>query len=291
MRKISFNFSLGMGWTSRVSPNNTSQHFRFNNQRGLSLLEILVAVALSTTVVLGTSSLYINSAKMESGQERQLWLTARRMEFDGIVRSQAGWNSILANNPAMSCFSDGTSCAAVSSPQPLKLPVDSMALDGAVATLGMTKRGDFCNAFDPVNGNSSCPIGIQLNWVALCDDANCLHAQPQVTIKFRSWDAGSGLQALSSYDLVVFKDPKLESLNDVCTAMGGTLTGITCSVASMATACDPSNASGSGATYPLGFDNTGAVICGKPNPGTCAAADVATGFDASGGIQCAPACL
>ena len=261
------------------------------NERGFSLVEVMVAAGISAMVVLGTSSLFIDSAKMESGQERQFWIAARRMEFQGLIRSQNGWNSILANNPAMSCFAAGTSCSGVSASQALKLPVDAIVLDGTLSTVGMANKGDFCNAFDSVNGNSSCPVGIQLNWIALCDDANCLHAQPKLTIKFQIKETGGGLQTLKSYDLVVFKDPKLESLNEVCAAMGGTLVGNTCSIASLATACDPSNALGAGATYPLGFDNTGAVTCGKPSPGTCAASDVATGFDANGGILCAPACL
>ena len=261
------------------------------SERGFSLIEVIVAAGISTLVVLGTSSLFIDSAKVESGQERQFWIAARRMEFQGLIRSQNGWNAILAINPAMSCFANGTSCAGVSVSQALKLPIDSTVLDGTLTTLGITNKGDFCNAFDATNGNSSCPVGIQLNWIALCDDANCLHAQPKLTIKFQIKEAGGGLQALKSYDLVVFKDPKLESLNEICTAMGGTLVGNTCSITSLASKCDPSNALGAGATYPLGFDNTGAVTCGKPSPGTCAASDVATGFDANGGILCAPACL
>ncbi len=264
---------------------------RMGDVRGFSLIEVMVAVGISGLVVLGTSSLFIDSAKVESGQERQFWIAARRMEFQGIIRSEAGWNSILANNPAMSCFAAGTSCAAVSTSQALKLPIDSIVLDGALNTIGIANKGDFCNAFNSANGNSSCPVGIQLGWIALCDDASCLHAQPKLTIKFLIKEAGGSLQALNSFDLVVFKDPKLESLNDVCTAMGGTLVGSTCSIASLATACDPSNALGLGATYPLGFGNTGAVNCGKPTPGTCAASDVATGFDANGGLLCASKCL
>lgn len=261
------------------------------NARGFSLVEVLVAAGISGLVVLGSSSLFISSAKIESGSERQFWIAARRMEFQGIIRSQTGWNSILINNSAMSCFAAGTSCSGVSTSQTLKLPVDSLVVDGSLSTVGMTNKGDFCNTFDSVNGNSLCPVGIQLNWIALCDGANCLHAQPKITIKFRIKETGGGLQTLSSYDLVVFKDPKLESLNEVCTAMGGTLVGSTCSIASLATACDPANALGAGATYPLGFSSTGAVNCGRPNPGTCASSDVATGFDVNGGILCAPACL
>ncbi|MBL7543224.1 MAG: type II secretion system protein [Bdellovibrionaceae bacterium] len=226
------------------------------NERGFSLIEVIVAIGISAMVVLGTSSLFIDSAKVESEQERQFWIAARRIEFQGILRSPVGWTSLLANNPAMACLTNGTSCSGVSTLQTLKFPIDSIVLDGASNTIGMNNKGGFCNAFDSINGNSSCPVGIQLYWVALCDDANCLHAQPKFTIKFRVKEPSGSLKPLNSYDLVMFKDPKLESLNEVCTAMGGTLTGNTCTIASLSTACDPSNSLGAGATYPLGFDST-----------------------------------
>ncbi len=261
-------------------------------EAGFSLVEVIVATGISGLLVLGTSAIFAGSAKIDSGSERQFWIVARRMEFQGIIRSQIGWNSIVQNNPAMDCFANGTSCSAISTTQTFKLPVDSVVYDGAPGSFGMTNKGDFCTTFDSVNGNSSCPVGIQLNWVALCDDANCRHAQPKITIKFQINEAGAGLQALSSYDLVVYKDPKLDSLNEVCTAMGGTLVGSTCTIGALASYCDPANTAGAGATYPLGFGPTGAVICGKPYPGTCSSSEVATGFDpTSGGLSCAPACL
>ena len=85
----------------------------------------MIANGISAMVVLGTSFLFIDSAKVESGQERQFWILARRMEFQNLIRSQNGWNSILANNAQMSCFAASASCAGVSVSQPLKLPIDT----------------------------------------------------------------------------------------------------------------------------------------------------------------------
>lgn len=261
------------------------------SEDGFSLLEVIAAIAISGAIVLGTSTLIVNSAKRENSDGRQFWIAARRMEIQGILRTTQGWNAIVAKNPSMKCFDAKTSCAGVTGVQPLVLPFDSTLLDGSKPTLGLTNKGDFCNSFDSVQGNLACPVGLQLQWQALCDDANCRHAQPKLVAKFRTKEPGKPLEDLKSFELVFFRDAKLESLNEVCTAMGGTLVGITCSIASLGSACDPGNALGGGATYPLAFDNTGAVICGKPNPGSCAAADVATGFDANGGVTCANACF
>lgn len=262
-----------------------------NGERGFSLPEVMVALGISMAVVYGTSTIFIDSSKNESAQERQFWLAARRMEIQSLIRSDAGWNTVLATNPQMACFTNGTSCAAFTTPQKLKLLIDTTLLNGANAATGMANNGNFCTTFNATAGSAACPVGISLQWTALCDTTTCMHAQPKVTISFKEKVPNAALNNLTSYDLVVFKDPKLESLNDVCTAMGGTLTGITCSIASLATACDPSNALGAGATFPLGFTNTGSVICGKPAIGSCASSDVVTGLDSNGGIVCGPACL
>lgn len=262
-----------------------------NRQSGFSLVEVIVATSISAVVVLGTTVVFTDSARMETVQERHFWIAARRMEFHGLVRTQTGWNSIVTANPAMACFAAGTTCAAFATPQPLQFPIDGSVLDGSATSTGMTNKGDFCSTFDAAAGNSACPVGISLSWVANCDDVNCLHAQPKVIIKFQTREAGGSLQNLKSYDLIAFKDARLEALNEVCTSMGGVLVGMTCSIAALSTACDPSNALGAGASYPLGFNGAGAVVCGKPSPGTCAASDVATGFNALGGLLCAPACL
>jgi hypothetical protein len=255
-------------------------------------VEAILAAGISSAVVLGASTFFASSAKQDSGDERQFWISARRIEFQGLIHSVQGWNEIVAQNSGMGCFTSGTSCASVSTtPQPLKLPIDGTVLDGSTSTVGMTNKGDFCNSFDAAVGISTCPVGLQLSWIALCDDAMCKHAQPKIMISFRIKEPSTVLQDLKSYDLVAYKDPKLESLNEICTAMHGTLTGTTCSVASLTSACDTANTLGLGATYPIGFKPDGSVDCGKPDPGSCAASDVAIGFGADGGIRCAPACL
>lgn len=261
------------------------------NQRGFTIIEAVIAAGISAAVILGSSMMFVDSAKMESGQEREFWIAARRIEFQGVIRSQLGWTAIVAANPTMACFANSTSCAFANSPQPLKLPIDGAVVDGTLATTGMSNKGDFCNAFDSTHGNSSCPVGLRLNWVALCDNSACLHAQPRLTVQFQVRETGSELKDLKSYDLVIFKDPKLETLNEICTSMGGTFIQPTCTIPALSGACDPSNALGLGATYPIAFDAAGRVQCGKPVPGACASTEVATGFDANGGLLCAPACL
>ncbi|HWU44174.1 MAG TPA: hypothetical protein VN132_12070 [Bdellovibrio sp.] len=271
---------------------NQSRLFNLKNQKGFTAVEVVAATAISVAVVFGTSSIFVDSNKVESSQARQFWIAARRLEMQGLIRSTKTWPDVVALNSSMGCLNAaGTtpvSCAAVSTAQqPIKLPLGSPNIDGASPTLGMTDRGDFCNTFDKDTGNSACPVGIKLSWIPLCDDASCLHAQPKITVKFQVKEKDKPLVDLTSYDLYVFKDPNLESLNDVCTAMGGTLntSTSTCTIPALSSQCN--TAAG---LFPTGFDSMGGVQCGHPSPGNCASGYVATGFKTNGDIQCVTAC-
>ncbi|MGZ5280042.1 MAG: hypothetical protein ACXWC9_08875 [Pseudobdellovibrionaceae bacterium] len=245
-----------------------------------------MAIALSGGVVLGTSKLIADTGKSGARSERLFWLEARRLQFQNTIKSVEGWNEILVQNPALDCIESALGCSSYASPQTLKFPVDNIVLDGAMSTIGMKNDGSFCNSFDATVGNAACPLGLSFKWQIECDDSICRHGHPKITIQFQVRDAGSSsVESLSSYNLVVYKDPKLETLSEVCASMGGTFSGITCNLPQIATACSPSNGS-----FVLGFDNAGGVICGSPNPGSCAGADSAMGFDNSGGILCAPGC-
>ncbi len=258
----------------------------------MTLIEVVVAFGISAFVVALSSSLIFESKKIESSQQRQFWLSARRMYMQEMIKSSTGWNLILSLNPSMSCFQNNSSCSSYTNPQSLKLPFATQVLDGTNSKTGLTNTGDLCEEFDAINGNATCPIGIKPRWQAICDNSNCLHAQPKVTVEFYERDKISTANIhLKSQDLILFKDPKLEALNNVCTGMGGVLSGTSCDIPALTTSCDPNNSKGSGASFPIGFDSTGVVTCGKPNPGQCASSDIAVGFDSNGGILCEPACL
>lgn len=251
----------------------------------------MVAVSIAGIVVLGSSSLMSTSGSINARTEKFFWLDVRRFQIQGLLRSTSGWNSIVTPagssslNPGLDCYLKGISCTAYTSPQNLKVPIDNIVLDGSNSSQGLDNKGNFCSSFDAVNGNQNCPIGISLKWQILCDTSDCLHGQPKITVQFQYKASAADSQALTSYNLTIYKDAELETLNEVCSAMGGTLVGMSCTLPQLSAACSPSTGS-----FALGFDASGTVICGRPNPGTCATSEAATGFNTNGGIECAPAC-
>lgn len=255
-----------------------------STQNGFTLIEVFAAIAIAGVVAAGAAALFNSMSQTQVKSDRIFWISARKMEFQNVVRSNNGWAQILAANPNMACLvNPNLSCAAYASPQALRLPIDGAVLDGTNSALGMTNAGDICYKYDNVNGDSSCPIGIQARWQAVCNNAQCSHPQPKISIDFQlNDDSQTAHQVMNANNrLIVFRDQTLQTLNDVCTAMGGVLVGSVCTMPQLTSACDPANGS-----FVLGFDPQGAVICGRPNPGSCAVGDFAYGFAANGTVLC-----
>lgn len=142
-----------------------------------------------------------------------------------------------------------------------------------------------------VTANTNCIIGIGLTWQALCFDASCIKPQFQIDIKFQQKDSGkSASKNLYHFNVSLYSDSKTQNLYDVCVSMGGVLVGTSCQIAALNSACDPSNSSGTGATFVVGFDANGAVICGQPGLSNCSGTDFLTGFNADGTSICTAGC-
>lgn len=236
---------------------------------GFSLIEVLVSTAIASIVMLGSSTLMLQLNHSEKEHEKMFYLLSLRQELQNKLVSNSGWNSIISLNPEINCIQNPSTCNNTNLLKPLKIPMRNITLDSSQNTLGMSPTGEICNSFDVTNGNNNCPYGVNIDWMTTCQDSVCKNPQPKVVISFKEKTKDGILKKFSSMNLVIYKDPKLETLNEVCQSMGGSLIGTFCSLNNLATKCDPANSLGLGASFPLGFDNTGSLICGLPNPGSC----------------------
>lgn len=264
--------------------------FKHNLNSGMSLMEVMIAVAISSVVVGGATYIAIEGFKADQKEESIYWLQQRRAEILYAIQSENGWNQIQSLNPNIKCGDPDQSsaaCVPFQTPQNLVLRVGNQTLNGGQTGTGIDAKGNFCTSFQP-DGGSSCSVGLDLKWQMVCGSANCVDAQPLITVRFQHASGQQQKLNLSSYDIRFYKDPKQQSYSEVCASLGGTMSGVTCTFTQAE--CDPSNASGAGATYPLGFDAEGKVICGRPQLSQCSSAEVVTGFKSSGDVICSPRC-
>lgn len=257
-------------------------------QRGVSLLELAVTMGIFALVIMGGSTVLLNSSGYQQKVNENIWLNVRREEIKSFLKNDGQWPGIIATNAGMGCFT--IACPNLGGPQPFTLvlnPGDTPLVDGTPG-LGMNRQGDFCTTFDPVDGDRDCIFGLSMKWEALCLTAACNNPQPKVTVRFSRKEPGKALDPMTGQEIVAFRDAKLDSINEVCTAMGGTLTStgvnpptFSCSLPGLSS-CDVSADS-----YTLGFNASGVPQCGMPPLGRCGLG-VLYGFNADGSIQCDP---
>lgn len=259
------------------------------NKKGFTLIEITIAMGLSAFVMLGSSYLISNSFEVQKNEDQMYWLEERRSEMIAAIQNDQNWAQINSLNPQMGCAVAATGCSAFSTPQRLTLKIPSQTVNGTNLALGINKKGDFCYEFDPVNGNNDCTVGVSLTWQALCYDTSCIKPQFKIDISFQHKSTGkTTTKNLHHFNVSIFSDSKVQSLYDICISMGGTLVGMNCQITALNTACNPSG--GAAASFALGFDAAGAVICGQPAVNNCGPNEFLTGFNGDGSSICTPGC-
>lgn len=239
----------------------------------------MAAVAITGVISLGLAGLYSSNIKTQKQNSTRYWMSVRRAQVRNYIRSQSSLASIVALNPNMNCLQANTSCSAYQNAQALKLNIDGSMLDGSLPQLGMNSQGDFCSDYG--NSQSNCDLGISLTWRVVCDSPTCKAGQLRVDMQFQH----DSINAQTA-KLVVYRDPLMQDMSEVCEDFGGTLTGNTCSLPQLSSSCNVA-----AKMYPLGFDNAGNLICGSPSIGSCSGSDSILGFNASGGLICGSACL
>lgn len=259
--------------------------------KGFSLIEVLVALACSTFVLIGVSKLYLHLVDVEGDQMELFWIQERRYEIENYLKNNSSWVSLVQLNPNMNCFENSVDgCKAYKNQQPLKFNLGSFLMDGSNKNLGLNSKGDFCFEFDEIEGNNKCPIGIRPTWESVCLSPDCYEAQPKIEVQFLYRSKGASVQRnLKPFDIIFYKNTVLQSKSDICVSLGGTLVTGNCQIPALTETCSPDASTGT-ASFPLGFDDKGKVICGMPNVKTCVGDEILAGFDINGDVVCSPKC-
>lgn len=156
----------------------------FKNERGVSLIQVIVAAGLTSVISLGVMQMLQNSsiaqrqiALMSTLRELQKQIETRLMDnvaFGNIIKGNNGVNPIFTSMNAGVDISENAATApyefvlydasgVMTSPARLELlgPSD-------VSGAGFTEKGLVCSGFSTVSGNDNCPISYRLMVQADC---------------------------------------------------------------------------------------------------------------------------
>jgi type II secretory pathway pseudopilin PulG len=171
------------------------------NNKGLTILEVLVAAGLVAIISLGVATIFENVAieRKKAVLLDTLRELKNRIEADGI-RDQSAWLNTINDsirNPSLTCVSNTTTCTvqdpATGSPTKiiLKSSGGSVLFDmldwAGTGTNGFTETGAYCTTFSSTadGGNDACPISYRLVHVMFCPGlaATCINPTIKITAR------------------------------------------------------------------------------------------------------------
>ncbi len=168
----------------------------FNN-KGLSLVEVLVAAGIASIISLGIATMMEN---MFAERKRIMLLSTLRdlkTKLEANIRDSGSWTQTMTVNAGLSCMQNNTVCTAIytGASTPVKIVLKDSAANtvadlltwGDVGTNGFTESGGPCTTFSAAagGGNDNCPISYRLVYNIWCPGAAATCTNPQLKITGR----------------------------------------------------------------------------------------------------------
>lgn len=180
------------------------------NQKGMSLIEIMVVLTVMSLIGLGTTSLIRNLMQIQKRARSTTNISTIRQNLQNTIKNDTAWVQTIANGPGtgpnqIGCLDDdpATPCnhsADIPAPLPNDIATYTAAVaagrgpfdiydasgnlfyQGSSAGEGFTLEGQPCNTFNNAGGNDNCPFRYQLTWFANCPNAVSPCIRPQVIV-------------------------------------------------------------------------------------------------------------
>jgi Tfp pilus assembly protein PilV len=251
------------------------------NQAGMTLLELLTVVGLTTVIAAGVAGMNhfaLQSAKQLDSTSMALGL---KNTFITQIENTVAWQKTLENNPEMSCLLTQTECLNTP-PQAFNLYNEKgqLAYDAKSPTAGFTATRRNCNDFP--NKATSCVYRFDLTWKPLCPVTGpCTNPLVMVSADLQLDDPGSlngsSVMQDKNYSLQVFKSYAKNSMEANCVAVGGVYDAVTktCKAKLSDQRCGPGQ-------VVAGVEGNGNIICAPLFKAKCDANEVLTGVGPTG---------
>ncbi len=166
------------------------------NNRGMSLIEVLVSGAMTIIISLGIASMMQNSFKEQRRVVLLDTLRNTKTRLETMVRDQAIWNATMTGNSGsvalFTALKAGTAATQVAQATPVKFKLynadNTLAYDlldtASTSGNGFTEKGGTCTTFNTTAGNDECPFSYRLLISAACaTGASCTNPQLKVVAR------------------------------------------------------------------------------------------------------------
>ena len=188
------------------------------NQRGITIVEVLVSALMAMIVSLGVATMMQNQFREGRRTSLMYAMAEKRKTIDFMLRDPNLWSALVNNNanPPFTTLrkTDGTPTAEIAYTTPVEFQIYNA---GAVPTVkwdllgpsdisgasrnGFTEKGAECSTFvvPPASGNDSCPFSYRLLVAADCAGAATSCTNPQLKLVARLVFNPSSSGALANF--------------------------------------------------------------------------------------------
>lgn len=161
---------------------------------GMSLLELIVVIGVTSTVLLWTVSLLQGFTKQQKRNDLSYRIDLFRRDLIATINNPAAWSRTRSHNASLdACLtSPGTGCVTggvLLGPQSIGKVYDASdtnppGYDFTSASNGINEQGQPCTTFTPGvgAGDSKCPIHFDVKWNPVCNPAACAAPLINITI-------------------------------------------------------------------------------------------------------------
>lgn len=150
------------------------------NNRGFSLMEVIIAAAIMMIVALGILAVQTMGVKSTASSNILFQADLFRKNIINLINNDAAWTNTYndASNTNLACLKDnvtncyGTGGSFATGKFRVRDAANSIVWDPLTATNGFNMGGALCSTW--VNtGNNLCPFRIELYWTAVCSVNPC----------------------------------------------------------------------------------------------------------------------
>lgn len=150
--------------------------FILRENKGVTLVEIMIVVTLMSLIGLGMSTLLTNMVSIQRKSDIKTTMQMIKQNLEGHINDDTAWSNTVnhaTNATPLACLRImAPACVnnAVQNNFNIYDRNNNLVFQGNSATGGLDLQGQPCNTFTapPATGNPACPIRYNLRWTAEC---------------------------------------------------------------------------------------------------------------------------
>lgn len=263
-----------------------------NNRRGVSLIEVMLAIGIMTIAGFGVAKL----SGMVNQNSTQLKATrvavTARAQIEAALKNPTAWAQTVSKNTDFKCASQPPGCLQAATSNGYydfvlygSQPNEKVSFDAADPTTLYSLQGGPCPAGSVA---SACPIKYQAQWKPICQSYPCMNPSLEIKVDLTATFTNQSFPFnTKNYSYSTVRGINEDTIKSACLILNGTYNSIdrTCYPKYAGKTC---KALGKEKQIVTGVHADGSIDCAPLYHGVCdKATQMMTGIDSKGKAICA----